>query len=733
MNRHDSISSTTPPAGRILPVPPHEDAAVEWWFVHGNFSTGQDIAGHFMLSFFRHAVNGSHGFSMLFRIEDSLHRDPFIVSRADPHVQELLVRSREELQKTNLYGHLLNVYFDEVDRYGFPSAQFASGSRAHCSDDGLSISWDDFYLKVQDGLLSVGFRPSWADTHVQFILSSRTSAVDLGILETPGTKMGYLTYPICSLSGCYNSQPATGNAWFDRQWGDMSWFASESDASGQRRIQGWDWLGINLDDGRAAVVLISRDMETRNMTASNFVMIDPQGAVRKLDRFQIEPIASWQSPKTFIVYPVAWKMIIPALNGEIIFTPHREDQEIPVAGATRAIWEGAGRVTGTLEGKPVSATARLELNGYGCVFHPRDILDSFSRRIVGHIQNFFPESPDEAFYKKHTGLSPERDNIEAVREFLTRPIWDLLRRGGKHWRPMFGILMAEALGLDAAKYEDLIAVSTELTHLASLVIDDIEDNAETRRNDACIHLKYGTNIAINAANALYFLPITKLRENPLLTQEQLLAIYSKTMEFFVKAHFGQGMDLYRKAHALLSDRADIDFLIRDTLSVYKLKTAAPIEFIAHSVCLIAGADASTTRAAVELAENFGVAFQIKDDIHDFSGSEKWTKDRGSDLANGKLTYVILLALKTLTGEDRQFLIRLLRGDAEPEADSLRKGMELVRASGALEQADTLVFSMLNEAWEKFAGATRQSDARILLKVMCEHLLNLDYNDPDLTQ
>ena len=174
MSINNPAFSTKPPAARILPVPPHEDASVEWWFVHGNFSTGPDITGHFMLSFFWHAVNGSHGFSMLFRIEDSLHRDPFIVSRADPHVQELLVRSREELQKTNLYSNLLNVYFDEVDRYGFPSAQFASGSRAHCSDDGLSISWDDFCLKLQDGLLSVGFRPSWADAHVQFILSSRT-------------------------------------------------------------------------------------------------------------------------------------------------------------------------------------------------------------------------------------------------------------------------------------------------------------------------------------------------------------------------------------------------------------------------------------------------------------------------------------------------------------------------------------------------------------------------------
>jgi geranylgeranyl pyrophosphate synthase len=429
---------------------------------------------------------------------------------------------------------------------------------------------------------------------------------------------------------------------------------------------------------------------------------------------------------------VEWKISVPSLGGELIFEPLSDDQEIPVAGATRAIWEGAGRVTGFLGGRPVSGTARLELNGYGYVFQLADVLEHFSRRILRHIQDFFPEVPDEQYFEKCTGFAPEPGNVEAVRDFLTRPMWDLLARGGKYWRPMFGILMAEILGIDSTRYEDLLSVSTELTHLASLVVDDIEDNALTRRKEACIHLKYGTDIAINAANTLYFLPILKLRENAFITDEQKLAIYSKTMEFFVKAHFGQGLDISRKASMSLADGGDLAPLIRDSLNVYALKSAASVEFVTHTACIIANADQATAAALVAFARSFGVSFQIKDDVHDFGGAGIWTKEPGLDLACGKLTYVILLALEAATDDERVFLTRLLCKELPCTAANINRGMQIVRGSGALEKANAKVLSLLNDAWESLCRVVPQSDARIMLKVMCEHLLKLDYDSFDIT-
>ncbi|MFA5907099.1 MAG: polyprenyl synthetase family protein [Desulfobacula sp.] len=267
---------------------------------------------------------------------------------------------------------------------------------------------------------------------------------------------------------------------------------------------------------------------------------------------------------------------------------------------------------------------------------------------------------------------------------------------------------------------------------ASLVIDDIEDNALTRRKEACIHLKYGTDIAINAANTLYFLPILKLRENTFITDEQKLAIYSKMMEFFVKAHFGQGLDISRNAKKSLQGNVDLMSLTRDALNVYALKSAASVEFVTHTACIIAGADQVTTTALIAFARSFGISFQIKDDVHDFGSPGKWTKEPGIDLACGKLTYVILLALESLQREDQEFLVRMLCKEIPSSADNIDRGMLLVRRSGALDKANAKVLSLLNDAWDNLCRVVPQSDARIMLKVMCEHLLKLDYDSFDIT-
>ncbi|HSM19644.1 MAG TPA: polyprenyl synthetase family protein, partial [Hyphomicrobiales bacterium] len=127
---------------------------------------------------------------------------------------------------------------------------------------------------------------------------------------------------------------------------------------------------------------------------------------------------------------------------------------------------------------------------------------------------------------------------------LARPIWDLLSRGGKHWRPIFGILLLQALGVEPAPYETMLAVIPELGHNAAVVIDDIEDASQTRRGEETIHLRYGLPTAINAANTLYFLPLLSISDHPHLTAGQRDAIYRLIIEMFVQAHFGQAQDLY---------------------------------------------------------------------------------------------------------------------------------------------------------------------------------------------
>ena len=114
----------------------------------------------------------------------------------------------------------------------------------------------------------------------------------------------------------------------------------------------------------------------------------------------------------------------------------------------------------------------------------------------------------------------------------------------KYWRPVFSTLLLEALGVRSEKYRMLLSVVPELTHTGTLIIDDIEDNATIRRGDACIHQRYGLDVAINAANTLYFLPSTLYSHHPDLTEQQRLELYKITLDTFIKGHFGQAQDIY---------------------------------------------------------------------------------------------------------------------------------------------------------------------------------------------
>ena len=172
-------------------------------------------------------------------------------------------------------------------------------------------------------------------------------------------------------------------------------------------------------------------------------------------------------------------------------------------GVTRAIWEGAASVSGTIGRRPVSGMARLELQGYGCVFDLRTLQQDLTERIDRRIAEYLPRTIDETHVRTYVGDSPWAHEVPAFTAVLSRPVWDLLGRGGKHWRPIFGLLLLEALGVRSRPFELLVSILSELTHTGALIIDDIEDRADARRGAESIHVRYGLDVAINAANTLY--------------------------------------------------------------------------------------------------------------------------------------------------------------------------------------------------------------------------------------
>ena len=110
---------------------------------------------------------------------------------------------------------------------------------------------------------------------------------------------------------------------------------------------------------------------------------------------------------------------------------------------------------------------------------------------------------------KNFKYTKENNDLHSLTLGLSNPIWDLLDRGGKRWRPILAFIIAEIKHKSVKDVIEIAALS-EMIHNGTLVVDDIEDGSTIRRNKACVHLIYGVDVSVNAGNFMYFAPINYL-------------------------------------------------------------------------------------------------------------------------------------------------------------------------------------------------------------------------------
>ena len=153
----------------------------------------------------------------------------------------------------------------------------------------------------------------------------------------PGEASHYYSRPHLQVSGKVNDAPVTGTAWLDHEWSSQY---MDSEAAG------WDWCGLNLDDGTGLMAFRMRSKEGDTRFA-------PDGV-------DFRPLRTWRSPRTGATYPVAMAVRTP--RGEFTLEPLMDDQELDARASTGTIyWEGAVRA---LQGNKTVGRGYLELTGY---------------------------------------------------------------------------------------------------------------------------------------------------------------------------------------------------------------------------------------------------------------------------------------------------------------------------------------------------------------------------------
>lgn len=275
----------------------------------------------------------------------------------------------------------------------------------------------------------------------------------------------------------------------------------------------------------------------------------------------------------------------------------------------------------------------------------------------------------------------------------------------------------------------MLCCITELNHAGSLIIDDIEDNSLIRRGEDCIHIRYGSDLAINAANTLYFLPALLVFKHPELNTNQKCEISELINQGFIQGHLGQGLDIYwsknMNPHNL--ELWTQDSLDEKILQMYAFKSAAGLRGLAETAAIIAGCNSETRNACSDYAVALGVAFQILDDVHNFSESNDWRKTLGEDLREGKITYVIYQSIKKSVGNDKKLLMDFLSNpELRSDPDLLRKAIDIVKHSGAMEYCRAYATELVTPEWEKLSEHLEPSEHKILLRSLSKWLLEMAY-------
>lgn len=247
----------------------------------------------------------------------------------------------------------------------------------------------------------------------------------------------------------------------------------------------------------------------------------------------------------------------------------------------------------------------------------------------------------------------------------------LQQGGGKRLRPSLLLLSAGACGAPGAPAAIRLAAIVEMVHVATLIHDDILDGAATRRGRPATHLRWGAQASVLSGDWLYMQAFhSALRERSFEILEILIHLTQQMVEGELRQREMLATVVAPEDHRDLMER----------------KTACLFSAAAQLGALAAGAPPERCRQLAGFGRHLGLAFQMMDDILDFTASESALgKPVGNDLREGKMTLPALYAYAGAAEPARASFLQVMREGAY-NAVSFVEILDIVRRQGAIERA-----------------------------------------------
>ena len=298
-----------------------------------------------------------------------------------------------------------------------------------------------------------------------------------------------------------------------------------------------------------------------------------------------------------------------------------------------------------------------------------------------------------------------RDTLSSRHSFINQLVGHGFRLGGKRLRPALLLMFGEACGNSTQAHISL-AASVELIHTATLIHDDILDDATTRRHLETINARWSNEASVLTGDFLLAqaLFMASQADDPFAIRDISLTCRT-TCE-------GELMQV--------ADRGNFDLTEAEYYKIIRGKTAALIGCCCRLGAYYAGAEPNNVDAAGKFGVELGVAFQITDDLLDLLGDEAKTgKSLGSDLSKQKLTLPLIHCLTTSEDGRRRMVLDLLN---QPESAEQRIRMtEILKSSDALDFSHAAAVAHIDRAVKILNNAFPPSPARDALEGIARYV------------
>lgn len=270
--------------------------------------------------------------------------------------------------------------------------------------------------------------------------------------------------------------------------------------------------------------------------------------------------------------------------------------------------------------------------------------------------------------------------------------------GGKRLRPALAIISCELLG---GKAKDALysAASLEILHNSTLIIDDIIDHSDSRRNKPTVWKEFGTSMAECFSMGYVASIFQGANKSP--ERSELTEVLAKALKTVIN---GEVEDILFER----SGREDEPFVVenryptvskKDYFSMIEKKTAVLIQASCQVGGICAGGSKEQIDALMDYGWGIGVSFQLRDDILDIFGDEKsFGKKIGKDIIEKKMgNIVVILALEELGAEDKDTILNILNSSEAVKDDDVSEAIRIIKKTGAKDRASELSKKYVDDA------------------------------------